>query len=199
MPSELRQSTALTLKVGPFVDATDGSTPETALTITQADVRLSKNGGLFAQKNDATAATHDENGFYLVTFNATDVATLGRLRFSIQKAGALPVWRDLHVVHADFWDWKYAGEIPNVTTAGSGAYTVPYYVYQDEDAEVNPIADVHVWVTSDIAGQYMVASGDTDSNGLVTFYLDAGTYYFWRRKSGWNFTNPDTEVVPTVV
>jgi len=29
----------------------------------------------------------------------------------------------------------------------------------------------------------------------VTFYLDTGTVYVWRQKSGWNFTNPDTETV----
>jgi len=28
-----------------------------------------------------------------------------------------------------------------------------------------------------------------------TVYLDPGTYYFWRAKAGWTFTNPDTEVV----
>jgi len=30
----------------------------------------------------------------------------------------------------------------------------------------------------------------------VTFYLDAGQIYVWRTKSGWNFTNPDVEIVP---
>ena len=40
----LKQSTAATLALGPFVDATDGVTAETGLTISQADVRLSKNG-----------------------------------------------------------------------------------------------------------------------------------------------------------
>ena len=45
----LKLSTAVTVKVGPFVDDTNGNTEETALTITQADVRLSKNAGNFAQ------------------------------------------------------------------------------------------------------------------------------------------------------
>jgi len=56
----LKQSTAATIKLGPFIDDTDGKTAETALTIAQADVRLSKNGGDFAQKNSTTSATHDE-------------------------------------------------------------------------------------------------------------------------------------------
>ena len=41
----LKQSTAVTVKIGPFVDEDDGKTAETGLTVSQADVRLSKNGG----------------------------------------------------------------------------------------------------------------------------------------------------------
>ena len=41
----LKQNTAITIKLGPFVDEDDGKTAETGLTIEQADVRLSKNGG----------------------------------------------------------------------------------------------------------------------------------------------------------
>jgi hypothetical protein len=41
----------------------------------------------------------------------------------------------------------------------------------------------------------LVASAVTDTFGVATFQLDAGTYYFKRSKAGWNFTNPDTEVV----
>jgi len=37
----LKQSTAVTVKIGPFLDDTDGKTAETGLTIAQADVRLS--------------------------------------------------------------------------------------------------------------------------------------------------------------
>ena len=58
-----------------------------------------------------------------------------------------------------------------------------------------PITDADVWVTTDAAGANVVASGRTDAFGKVTFYLDAGNYYFWRQKSGWNFSNPDVEVL----
>ena len=52
----LKQSTAVTVKIGPFVDEDDGKTAETGLTISQADVRLTKNGGNMAQKNESSAA-----------------------------------------------------------------------------------------------------------------------------------------------
>lgn len=87
----LRGNTATTIKLGPFLDATDGNTPETALTISQADVRLSKNSGDIAQKNDATACTHDELGKYDCPLNATDLNTYGRLDVTVAEAGALYV------------------------------------------------------------------------------------------------------------
>ncbi len=78
---------------------------------------------------------------------------------------------------------------------GTGAVTVDYYVFTDEDLETGPIADCKVWVTSDLVGSNIVASGYTNALGKVTFYLDAATYYLWRKKTGYNFSNPDTEVV----
>lgn len=100
----LKQSTAITLKLGPFLDDTDGKTAETGLTISQADVRLSKNGGDFAQTSDANAATHDENGWYDKTIVIGDVDTLGRLTVSVSESGALPVWETYMVVSANTWD-----------------------------------------------------------------------------------------------
>lgn len=72
--------------------------------------------------------------------------------------------------------------------AGSGAISFPITV-QDEDS--NPIDGVEVWVTTDSAGTNVVAGTlSTDASGIVTFMLDAGSYYVWRQKSGYNFTNP---------
>ena len=72
--------------------------------------------------------------------------------------------------------------------------TAKTYTLTDSSSGL-PIADADVWVTTDSAGANVIASGKTDQNGQVTFYLDAGTVYIWRQKSGYNFTNPDTEVV----
>ena len=69
------------------------------------------------------------------------------------------------------------------------------HVYNVTDGAGAPLADVLVVVTTDAAGTNTIASGTTDAYGNVTFWLDVGTYYMWRKKSGYNFTNPDTEVV----
>jgi hypothetical protein len=87
----LCQATTSIVIVGPMVDKTDGDTEETGLTIAQADVRLSKNGGAGAQKADATATPHDEKGKYLLTLSTTDTGTCGELFISVHVSGAL-VW-----------------------------------------------------------------------------------------------------------
>lgn len=106
----LKQSTAVTVKLGPFVDSTDGVTAETSLTISQADIRLSKNGGNIAQSNNAAGATHDELGYYDIPLDTTDTNTLGTLRVLISESGALPVWQDFMVVPANVWDSLFGAD-----------------------------------------------------------------------------------------
>lgn len=105
----LKQSTAVTLKLGPFVDEDDGKTAETGLTISQADVRLSKNGGNMAQKNESTSCTHDEIGFYDCPLDTTDTGTLGRLLVAVHETGALPVWAEYMVLPANTYDSLVSG------------------------------------------------------------------------------------------
>ena len=125
MTQLLKQSTAATIKIGPFVDSTDGVTAETGLTISQADIRLSKNGGAFAQTNNATGATHDENGYYGVPLDTTDTNTLGRLRVAVNESGSLPVWQDFMVVNANVYDSLIGGsdnlQVDTVQIEGSDA------------------------------------------------------------------------------
>jgi len=125
MAQWLKQSTAVTVKMGPFVDSSDGDTEETGLTISQADIRLSKNGGSFAQTNNSAGATHDENGIYGVPLDTTDTGTLGRLQVFIHESGALPVWMEFMVVPANVWDALFGGtdylQVDAVQVEGSDA------------------------------------------------------------------------------
>ena len=95
--------------LGPFVDDTDGKTTEEALTLSQADLHLSKNGAASAQKNDATAATHRYGGNYMVDLDATDTNTLGHLRLMCKESGALPVIADFMVLPAEAYDTLVGG------------------------------------------------------------------------------------------
>lgn len=101
----LKQSTATTLLLGPFLDSTDGVTSETALTISQSDVLLWKEGGTtLAQKNESTSCTHRSNGLYTCPVNTTDTNTLGTLVVSVSESGALPIRQDYLVVPANVYD-----------------------------------------------------------------------------------------------
>lgn len=74
------------------------------------------------------------------------------------------------------------------TLGGAGSLTWHYTLTQEDDT---PISDADVWVTTDEGGHNAVASGRTDEFGVVTFYLDMGSYYVWAQKAGYDFHNPD--------
>src|SRR3972149_2462815 len=114
MANYLRQSTAVEIGLGPFVDNVDGFTPETGLTILQADVRLKKNDGDWAQKNEATALVHEENAWYRCLLNTTDTATLGVLLVAVNETGALPVWREVHGVPATVYHSLFSTDLLQV-------------------------------------------------------------------------------------
>lgn len=102
MDGFLRANTAVTIKAGPFVTASNGDTDQASLTISQADVRLSKNGGNFAQKNDSGAATYDEIGYYDIDLNTTDTNTLGTLVLAVHESETLHV-RHTYMVMPEWW------------------------------------------------------------------------------------------------
>jgi len=85
--------------------------------------------------------------------------------------------------------------IPALINSDSGAGTIQHTYTVTDSADGTPIDGVEVWVSTDAAGVNVIASGHTNSSGIVNFMLDAGTYYFWRKRSGYNFTNPDIETV----
>jgi hypothetical protein len=58
-----------------------------------------------------------------------------------------------------------------------------------------PIPGAEVVVSTDSGKANIIATGITDTFGIVTFLLDAGTYYFWTNHPGFNFTNPRQETV----
>lgn len=76
---------------------------------------------------------------------------------------------------------------------GAGAIAWPYTITNSITGL--PVADADVWVSSDLAGLNVIASGRTNQSGVVTFMLDAGTVYAWAQKSGINFSNPNSQVV----
>lgn len=104
----LRQSTASQeVLIGPFKDSTDGVTNETGLTISNTDIRLSPAGGNIVPKNSG-GGTHDELGWYQITLDATDTATVGTLDIIVEESGALQVYKSCYVYEENVYDMVYA-------------------------------------------------------------------------------------------
>src|SRR5262245_26528903 len=109
MMRPLKQNTATTILVGPFVDIDGGAL--TGLTLSQADVQLWKEGGTTtAQKNDSTTCTDRGNGMYTCPINTTDTNTLGILEVTVLDAGALPYSKTFNVVPANVWDSMFGSD-----------------------------------------------------------------------------------------
>ncbi|RLG44995.1 MAG: hypothetical protein DRN81_03160 [Thermoproteota archaeon] len=160
----VKQSTSVTLLIGPFLDSTDGNTAETGLTISQADVRLSKNGGNMAQKNESTACTHDELGYYTCPLDATDTNTLGILKIMVHETGALPVWMEAEVLTANVFDTMYSTDQldVNVTNVAGTAQTG-----NDNGADINAIlADTDELQSNQ--GNWLTATGFATAAALTT-------------------------------
>lgn len=121
----LRQSTAVEIAIGPFLDSTDGNTVESGLTITQPDIRLKKDGAAWAQKNAAQTLSHEENGWYEISLDTTDTNTLGQLIVAVHESGALPVWREFMIVPTQVYDSFFSTDLlqVDVITIANNAIT----------------------------------------------------------------------------
>ncbi|MDY6834331.1 MAG: hypothetical protein SVY53_05965 [Chloroflexota bacterium] len=124
-------------------------------------------------------------GCYAYYYDATELDTYDYLSF-VDYVGT----EDLTPLGAV---QKLDVDVNTRATLGAGAMEWTYTL--TEQGTGNPIPDATVWVTTDAGGSHVVASGLTNQEGIVTFWLDTGTVYVWRQKSGWNFSNPDEEVV----
>jgi len=120
----LKQSTTVTLQIGPFVDSGDGDTDEDGFTIAQADVLLSKNGGVYDTKHDANNAVYDTAGFYRCQIDDTDTNTLGRLQIDAHVTGALHVYHEFMVVPANVWDSFFGADVLHTDLTAAAVDTV---------------------------------------------------------------------------
>ncbi len=120
----LKQSTAVTIKVGPMYTATDGVTPENDLTLHAAHIELSKNGAAFAGKSSATNQVYDKDGFYDI---ATDTGTLGILTVKWYDPNAVCVPQEYMVLTANVYDTMFstATLAANVTQWSNTAVATP--------------------------------------------------------------------------
>lgn len=114
----LKADTITKVAIGPFVDVTDGFTPETAVTLTGGGDNADE--ALIVKHDDATAVSIASNtwaafstpavdGYYHLTLTATDTNTEGQLSVIIQNDSVhLPVVNHFQVVNANVYDSLFA-------------------------------------------------------------------------------------------
>lgn len=110
----LRKDTVTTIIVGPFIDKTDGVTPEIALTVTNIDVELylENMSRIAFQPTLSGGGTHDMwrhsgdiGGWYKLELEAADVAQLGKLMVSFEDVAVfLPVYMSYMVLPQNVYD-----------------------------------------------------------------------------------------------
>lgn len=108
----LKQSTAATLRVGPFMDATNGVTPETGVTLSGADqAEILKHSGATVDISGATwAAITGVGGWYDLSLSTSHTDTLGMLTVVVQdESVCVPVFVRAMVVPAAVYDSLVAG------------------------------------------------------------------------------------------
>lgn len=117
MTTPYRLGSLLIVPLGPFLDDTDGKTPETGLagsmTVKLMHYPDELGAPVWTARHETDAITHTEEGWYLVPLDDTDLGTAGPLIIKGTASGALPVWRELDVVGA-VWD-RFKREVDSLT------------------------------------------------------------------------------------
>lgn len=112
MSQILRQSTQVIVVIGPFVDVTDGFTPETGVTLSGADEAelLKGNSSSTTDISGATfAAITGCDGWYALTLTTSLTDTVGALTIMVNDDSVcLPVFARFQVIPAAAYDAMYA-------------------------------------------------------------------------------------------
>jgi len=187
----LRQSTSQVILFGPCLDMTDMVTEEVVLTLAQADMRLSKDGGAFAQKNASGNATHDSDGWYSTTLDATDTATVGELILNVhQPANMLPVQVRFTVVEEAVYDALYAAsaDIATVVNASIVTYGLDHLVAVADADDVVDDSIIAKLASAEATANWSDFVNTTDSLEALRERGDL----FWQ--TGWSANNSGTIV-----
>lgn len=175
MPMPLKYNTASqVITLGPFLDDTDGKTPETGLTIANTDIKLWKHGATSLASKNSGGATHIANGIYYCTLDATDTNTKGNLVIYVSVSGALPVRHECFVYDAVVYDSLFGNDKLQVDVQEISGSTVNTSSAQIGVNVVNWKGSTAPAMTGDA---YAVVSNATYGNNALKTELDTISGY----------------------
>jgi hypothetical protein len=104
-----QSATGISILLGPFLDKTDGITPETGIDLTTADSAIVLKHGVSASLALTSATWTDvTSGWYALNATSTMFDTLGQCTVRIQDVSiCLPLWKDFMVIPTSVWNVKY--------------------------------------------------------------------------------------------
>jgi len=175
----LKQSTSIDVRVGPCVDATDGVTPETGITIGAADQAeiLKANGAATVAMAGTLAAVTSADGWYDYTMSVSDTNTVGTLDLVLQDASVmLPVFARFQVVEEAVFDALYAA-------SAAGWLSTATLTFAEQAQGTPPVAP-----TAEIILSYMYTEWirnkvivDTSGTDFKQIFADNGTTILYKK------------------
>lgn len=111
MAQILKADTAVIVAIGPFVDVTDGFTPETGVTLGGDEAEIIKAGATTTTdiSGNTWAAITNCDGYYALTITGAQLDTEGPLTVVVQDDSVcLPVMARFQVVNANVYDSLFA-------------------------------------------------------------------------------------------
>jgi hypothetical protein len=154
----LRQSTSVDIRVGPFLDATDGVTPETGITLAGADQAevLKANGAATTAMAGTFAAVTGADGWYDYTVATGDVDTVGEVCFVVQDSSVcLPVFVRAQVVEETVYDALFA-------SSAAGFASISALATVDSNVD-SILTDTGTTIPAQISGLNNVSSADVNA------------------------------------
>lgn len=181
--------------------STEGATITsiTTLTLTLYD---STTGAIINSRNDQNVNGVNGGSFtsgdYVIELDSADTSAVGDIadNSSQDRVARLEfTYSDGDTTRKGIEQFSFKVEKMKTTVGvGTGSVEVTLTV---TDSSSNPVAEATVYVTTDIAGQNIVAGPClTNVSGVTpTLNLDAGAYYSWSEHADYTFTNPQTFTV----
>jgi len=189
---ELKANTAVDVTVGPFVDVTDGFTPQTDITLGADEAELLKHGSdTVVDISGATwVAVASCRGYYTLSLTASHTDTPGCLDVIVQDdSDCLPVKAQYMVLSEYEWDRKYGSEGVNsgqlsgvawngtLSAVADGTITFPASNNIDQESRIQ-----------------VILTGGTNALGKSRYATYSGGTEVWNVDPAWN---SDGETTPT--
>lgn len=182
----LKQSTAITARIGPFLDKTDGDSVEDGLTLDNTVLWIAKAHGAPSAVGQSVTCVALTQGLYSWSVSIADTNTRGPLQWFAHPSGALYCFGEFMVLPANVYDALVGGsDYLDTATAEMATGIISAGIYSADaitsgvlSASAGTEIAAAVWVATTralTAGALSATIFDTDAITSATLSASAGT------------------------